>query len=185
MCPVSDNQVLAPLLTQCGSNRENDFDCGELDCIPLRLTGGRDTSFESEEEVSSTFSQDSRINEGVDSSQVFNRNDLLSLVDQDNSMSEQDIRDVLFKAQYSYDEINDIMAAKTKSGLDISNLQSPTESDESEIGSTLSSDPSADEILKEIRIKNVNRVTIGTLNINSLAPKFEQLKMVIGKNLVS
>ena len=37
--------------------------------------------------------------------------------------------------------------------------------------------------LREIRIKNVNNVTIGTLNINSLAPKFDQLREVIGKNL--
>ena len=42
---------------------------------------------------------------------------------------------------------------------------------------------SANEILKKIRIKNINRITIATLNINFLAPKFEQLKAVIGKNL--
>ena len=164
-------------------NRVNDFDSGDLNSTPLRLTGGGDTSFLSEEEVSSTFSQHTVINEGLDASQVLNENDLLSLVDQDNSMSEQDIRDVLFEAGYNYDEINDIMAAKANAGLDASNSLSPNESDASEIGSTLGSDPSADEVLKEIRIKNVNRVTIGTLNINSLAPKFEQLKMVIGKNL--
>ena len=35
-----------------------------------RLTGDGDTSFESEEEVSSTFSQHTLINEGVDASQV-------------------------------------------------------------------------------------------------------------------
>ena len=37
--------------------------------------------------------------------------------------------------------------------------------------------------LRDIRVKNVNNVTIGTLNINSLAPKFEQLREIIGKNL--
>ena len=42
-------------------------------------------------------------------------------------------------------------------------------------------DPS--KILKEIRIKNVNRVIIGTLNINSLPPKFEPLKSIIGNYL--
>ena len=42
---------------------------------------------------------------------------------------------------------------------------------------------SFDEILREIRVKNVNKVIIGTLNINSLAPKFEQLREVIGKNI--
>ena len=41
----------------------------------------------------------------------------------------------------------------------------------------------ADSILKEIRVKNVNRVIIGTININYLAPKFDQLKEVIGKNI--
>ena len=42
---------------------------------------------------------------------------------------------------------------------------------------------SADEILRKIRVKNVNKVIFGTLNINSLAPKFEQLREVIGKNI--
>ena len=37
--------------------------------------------------------------------------------------------------------------------------------------------------LKKIRIKNVNNVTIGTLNINSIATKFEQLREIVGKNL--
>ena len=41
----------------------------------------------------------------------------------------------------------------------------------------------ADGVLKEIRVKNINKVIIGTLNINSLAPKFELLREVIGKNL--
>ena len=34
----------------------------------------------------------------------------------------------------------------------------------------------ADNILRRIRVKNVNKIIFGTLNINSLAPKFEQLK---------
>ena len=41
----------------------------------------------------------------------------------------------------------------------------------------------ANSILKNLRIKNVNRFIIGTLNINSLANKFEQLKEVIGTYL--
>ena len=41
----------------------------------------------------------------------------------------------------------------------------------------------ADNILRKIRVKNVNKVIIGTLNINSLAPKFDQLKEIIGKNI--
>ena len=35
-------------------------------------------------------------------------------------------------------------------------------------------------ILREIRVRNVNKVIIGTLNINSLPPKFEQLMLIIG-----
>ena len=40
-----------------------------------------------------------------------------------------------------------------------------------------------DSILRDLRVKNVNKVIIGTLNINSLASKFDQLREVIGKNL--
>ena len=39
------------------------------------------------------------------------------------------------------------------------------------------------DVLHKIRIKNVNRIVIGSLNINSLPAKFDQLKEVIGKNL--
>ena len=41
----------------------------------------------------------------------------------------------------------------------------------------------ATSILREIRIRNINRVIIGTLNINSLPLKFEQLKLIIGNYL--
>ena len=41
----------------------------------------------------------------------------------------------------------------------------------------------AGNILKEIRIKNLNRILIGTHNINSLSTKFEQLKMLIADYL--
>ena len=44
-------------------------------------------------------------------------------------------------------------------------------------------DNSANDLLKNIRIKNVDRLIIGTLNINFIAPKFEQLKEVIGNHL--
>ena len=57
-----------------------------------------------------------------------------------------------------------------------------SEENESISNSDLESE-TADKILSKIRVKNVNKVIIGTLNINSLAPKFEQLKAVIGKNI--
>ena len=220
----SDSLESIPVFYQCESNGNNVKGNGLLMNTsvsgPLRLNGGGDTS---------SFSED--------------------------SMSEQDIRDILFDAGYTLEDINDIMTLKSgsnesvkqskcgyasiasatnrisgnsrsartkgrKSGNvignrnyekgeaesnlsyqdngDSTNYPSLTEvlqdctlnvtSDSyhtgtSEIGSSFDYDESADKVLKEIRIKNVNRVTIGTLNINSLSPKFEQLKAVIGKNL--
>lgn len=64
---------------------------------------------------------------------------------------------------------------------DISDI-SLDDADTSEIG-TNSDTETADNILKNIRVKNVNKIIFGTLNINSLAPKFDQLKEVIGKNI--
>ena len=62
------------------------------------------------------------------------------------------------------------------------NLSLQSSSSENDSQSSLS-DSSANNILKDIRIKNVNRLIIGTLNINFIAPKFEQLKEVIGNHL--
>ena len=42
---------------------------------------------------------------------------------------------------------------------------------------------SANAILRDLRIKNINRVIFGTLNINSLYSKLEQLKEIIGNYL--
>ena len=102
------------------------------------------------------------------------------------------IRDVLFEAGYTIEVIGDVLAAKVKAGLnELSNLSISVESELScsePAGDTNISTPDSDsenalDMLREIRIKNVNNVTIGTLNINSLAPKFEQLREIIGKNL--
>ena len=41
----------------------------------------------------------------------------------------------------------------------------------------------AHHILREIRVKNVGRIVIGTLNINSIASKFEKLKVIISNSL--
>ena len=38
-------------------------------------------------------------------------------------------------------------------------------------------------VLDEIRIKNINRLIIGNLNINSLSSKFDQLKVLIQKKI--
>lgn len=42
---------------------------------------------------------------------------------------------------------------------------------------------STNNLLREIRVKNVNRLIFGTLNINSLSSKFEQLIVVIDNHL--
>ena len=102
-------------------------------------------------------------------------------IDIQNSMSEQDIRDVLFEAGYTIEVIDDILAAKAMAGFNsLTDSEISTESEES--GSDSVAENAFDK-LKEIRIKNVNNVIIGSLNINSLAPKFEQLREIIGKNL--
>ena len=65
-------------------------------------------------------------------------------------------------------------------------FDSASEQGQSSFGTTGSSDTtfeSPDSLLRKIRVKNINKVIIGTLNINSLAPKFDQLREVIGNHL--
>ena len=47
-------------------------------------------------------------------------------------------------------------------------------------------DPGSDDVfndLRDIRIKNIGRVIVATLNINSIAGKFEQLKFLVTNNI--
>ena len=55
--------------------------------------------------------------------------------------------------------------------------------DKSILSESESGTNSAYDVLREIRVKNVNKVVIGTLNINSFASKFVQLREIIGNNL--
>ena len=50
---------------------------------------------------------------------------------------------------------------------------------------SLNNDDSCDtpSLLNKLKLKNVNRLVIGHLNINSLPHKFDQLKSIIGKNI--
>ena len=50
---------------------------------------------------------------------------------------------------------------------------------------SLNNDDSCDtpSLLNRLKLKNVNRLVIGHLNINSLPHKFDQLKSIIGKNI--
>ena len=93
----------------------------------------------------------------------------------DESISEENLRNVLLEAGYNIREVEDIIAGKERA-FDSASFSHPGET------GTESEDESAFDVLKEIRIKNVNKVIIGTLNINSLASKFDQLSMVIGNH---
>ena len=88
--------------------------------------------------------------------------------------------DVLFEAGYSVDTIDDI-AAKAKEGSE--NSPNSTIDIEPCVSSSGSVIENALHVSKGIRVQNVNKIVIGTLNINSLAPKLDQLCEVIGKNL--
>ena len=164
----SDYQASSPILTQCGSNGDDGddcYDCYNTDCAfnnvfinsgdvmegtpsmsaPLRLNGGGDSSFDTSHECP--------IN---DSQSVSNENDLLSWVNQNDSMSEQDIRDILFDAGYANEDIQDILTSKSKSN------ESACETllDQSVISESESVTDSAYDVLREIRVKNVNKVVI-------------------------
>ena len=155
--------------------------CGTSISAPLRLTGGGDTSFDNLEEINLENQGNSLIDNSISDSNC--SNDILSFINQENSMSEQDIRDVLFEAGYSIDAINEILTSKTgewenESASETSIDESVLSESESESGTI-----SAYDVLREIRVKNVNKVVIGSLNINSFASKFVQLREIIGKNL--
>ena len=96
--------------------------------------------------------------------------------DNENSMTEEEIRDILFEAGYSTEDINQVLDSRPQI--------SSGDSADSTIGSGVEAcAENAHDMLREIRIKHTNKIVIGTLNINSLASKFEQLKEIIGRNL--
>ena len=100
-------------------------------------------------------------------------------VDIDDTMSEDKLRDTLLEVWYTMEEINVIIASKEETLEDSPN----TTTSEPETSGSESEGENAFDILKGIRLQNVNKVVIGTLNINSLAAKFEQLREVIGNHL--
>ena len=158
---------------QCQGNgpSENNTDVSP----PLRLTGGGNTSYEYQENLNSNYQGNDILENSITNSN--SSREALSFLTQDNSMSEQDIRDVLFEAGYTNEAIENVVTAKSE------NLNNSSELKESDTSWSESGDKSAFDILRQIRVENVNRVMIGTLNINSLAPKFDQLREVIGKDL--
>ena len=73
-------------------------------CTPLRLTGGGNTSFECQDNMNSDCEGNSLFEDSFTNSN--GSQEALSFINEDNSMSEQDIRDVLFNAGYSPKTIN-------------------------------------------------------------------------------
>ena len=104
------------------------------------------------------------------------------IIGNDDSISEEDIRDVLLGAGYTMEAVSEIIATRTNTRHSLDNLDgSDPDTSRSE-----SEGENALDILREIRIKNVNKIIIGTLNINSLSLKFEReinLREIIGQNL--
>ena len=84
---------------------------------PLRLTGGGDNTFNSQESVNSDRHN---IANNSGSPSIMNGISDVSFrgVDPENSISEHDVRDVLFEAGYTLETIDEIIATKAKSGLD-------------------------------------------------------------------
>ena len=68
----------------------------------------------------------------------------------------------------------------SESGSDQTILSRESGSSDSSLDTNIET---VDTILRGMRVKNVNKVIIGTLNINSLASKFDQLRAVIGRNI--
>ena len=119
-----------------------------------------------------------RLRGGGQSESEFEDEDMAHEIDIDNSMPEEQLRSILAEAGYTVEEINVIIEAREE----ISDSPNTTTS-EPEISGTESDGENALDALKEIRIKNVDKVIIGTLNINSLPAKFDQLSEVVGNHL--
>ena len=105
---------------------------------------------------------------------------------------DQESYDALFEAGYTIEEIN--MVASRGQKMDTTSDLSEVSDDSENLDELLGveddggddydeDEDNANGILRKLRIKNVNRVIIGSLNINSLPNKFEQLKEIIGKSL--
>ena len=152
---------------------------------PLRLNGGGDISpMESSSEKSegncSPFVSNLILEDpSSDIESVFDGGGPGS--DVDNSLLEGDIRDILFEAGYTRESIENVVASRLE--MDLDKPLDAGEISESDTSESEHDTENAFDMLRQIRVKNVNKVMIGTLNINSLANKFDQLREIIGKNL--
>ena len=109
----------------------------------------------------------------------------------DTSYTTEEINDVLFEAGYSMEEIKEIVASRS-SEMDTS-LNSEKNSEKNDVILTdelheedtdfEDKNENANNFIRNIKIKNVNRIVIASLNINSVSGKFDQLKEIIGTNI--
>ena len=99
-----------------------------------------------------------------------NASSLSGVANLQNSISEKDIRDVMFEVGYTTDSKNEIIEAKNTTIL--ADLASSLLK-EFNIAESESVKGNALDILKELWVKRVNTIMVGTLYINSLAPKFD------------
>ena len=180
----SGTEVLSSLGSE-GFCKETLFSEGLLDTKTVKLSNNTTFLVSSrvlkdveEEDASDASDNTADLNENPET------NENLDLANFD-----QETYDALFEAGYSIEEINNIaISFYTNASLDSSSLEvdlnKTPENDElqEDIGNN-NTDKDANDILRKLRIKNVNRIVIGSLNINSLPNKFDQLKEVIGKNL--
>ena len=171
---------------------------------PSTLEMNLSVSYESSDETSSFIDQTDNASyhlnfEDEDLETISSMNcSVLSTGDAENVCNfDQETYDALFEAGYSIEEIHEAVAPKFLNNEDMSDSEDSdsADSDSSDdlpvMEKLLEENTSNDEteningidMLKKLRIKNVNRIMIGSLNINSLPKKFSQLKEIIGNNL--
>ena len=96
---------------------------------------------------------------------------------------DQELYDALFEAGYPIEEIKEIIASRPLDQSVDPDLESTNETINAEELHEVDENENATDILRKMRIKNINRIIVGSLNINSFSSKFEQFKEVIGKNI--
>ena len=166
---------------------------------PLRLRGGGVTSNVHQENIDNCENQTDGMLADNPNSTLSNRNSQYvtnetepqSFANQDENMSEQDMRDILIDAGYSIEDINDAISSKSNSmdsvsqilieQPEVSELVSAVEDIDIDISINESDDPKI--LLEKLKAKNKDRPIIAHININFLNPKFEPLKDIIKDNI--
>ena len=108
-----------------------------------------------------------------------NSNSILVSLNSEDSMSEQDIREILLEAGYAIEEINDIISKARSNESAFSEESSSVDGNMSFLDDM--EDPVA--ILRDLKAKNSDSPVIAHLNINSLSSKFEPLTEMVKDNI--